>query len=141
MILSINLASEEPLYLQIRQQVVEAIAAGELAPGDRLPAVRQLASELGINMHTVNKAYAVLRDEGFITMRSRSGALVAQPKAMRTSSDEPSALRLGQLEDALEKAALELKACGARRELFAELCERAADTVFGAAPGQGREER
>ena len=77
MILRINLASEEPLYLQIRQQVVEAIAVGELAPGDRLPAVRQLAGELGINMHTVNKAYAVLRDEGFISMRSRSGAVVA----------------------------------------------------------------
>lgn len=141
MILRINLASDEPIYLQIRQQVVEAIAVGELAPGDRLPAVRQLAGELGINMHTVNKAYAVLRDEGFITMRSRSGAVVAEPKTMSATPDEPLVMQLGQQEAALEKVALELKACGAQGEQFAELCERVAVKVFGAFPRQGREER
>lgn len=141
MILRINLASDEPIYLQIRQQVVEAIAVGELAPGDRLPAVRQLAGELGVNMHTVNKAYAVLRDEGFISMRSRSGAVVAEPKTMSATPDEPLVMQLGQQEAALEKVALELKACGAQGEQFAELCERVAVKVFGAFPGQGREER
>lgn len=141
MILRINLASEEPLYLQIRQQVVEAIAVGELAPGDRLPAVRQLAGELGINMHTVNKAYAVLRDEGFISMRSRSGAVVAEPKTMSVTSDDSLALQLEQQEAVLEKVALELKACGAQGDQFAELCEKVAVKVFGAFPWQGREGR
>ena len=56
MILSIDQRSEAPLYLQIRDQVIEAIARGELAPGDALPSVRSLASDLGINLHTVNKA-------------------------------------------------------------------------------------
>ncbi|MGN0078748.1 MAG: GntR family transcriptional regulator [Coriobacteriales bacterium] len=137
MILSINIASEEPLYLQIRQQVVEAIAAGELAPGDRLPAVRQLAGELGVNMHTVNKAYAVLRDEGFITMRSRTGAVIAEPPATCAAAGE---LQLAHLESTLEKAALELKACGAQGAVFRELCERVAAKVFDACPEQGRGE-
>ena len=74
MILRIDQGSQEPLYLQIRNQLVGAIARGELLPGDRLPGVRALASDLGINLHTVNKAYAVLRDEGYLLMRGRSGA-------------------------------------------------------------------
>ena len=69
MILRIDLTSSEPLYRQIRTQVVQGVASGELAPGDPLPSVRSLASDLGVNMHTVNKAYAVLRDEGYVTIR------------------------------------------------------------------------
>ena len=79
MILSIDQRSDEPLYLQIRDQVIEAIARGELVPGQALPSVRSLASDLGINLHTVNKAYSVLRDEGYVLMRGRSGAYIADP--------------------------------------------------------------
>ena len=64
MVIRIDQKSEEPLYLQIRSQIIAAIATGELVPGTALPSVRALASDLGINLHTVNKAYAVLRDEG-----------------------------------------------------------------------------
>ena len=69
MIVRIDQKSEEPLYLQIRSQIIAAIARGELVPGTALPSVRSLASDLGINLHTVNKAYAVLRDEGYVLMR------------------------------------------------------------------------
>ena len=69
--LAVDGALEEPLYLQIRNQIVAGIATGELEPGQALPSVRSLASDLGINLHTVNKAYAVLRDEGYVRMRGR----------------------------------------------------------------------
>ena len=87
MIIRINQTAGVPLYMQIRDQLVEAIARGELRPGDGLPSVRRLANDLGINLHTVNKAYAVLRDEGYLVMRGRSGAFVADGEsALRTQS-------------------------------------------------------
>ena len=81
MLLDIDLASQEPIFKQIRSQIVSAIATGELSPGDPLPSVRSLAGDLGVNMHTVNKAYAVLRDEGYVAMRGRSGAGCATAQA------------------------------------------------------------
>lgn len=83
MVITIDQTSKDPIYLQLRAQIIEAIATGELSPGDGLPSVRRLASDLGINLHTVNKAYAVLRDEGYLLMRGRSGAFVADPFAGR----------------------------------------------------------
>jgi GntR family transcriptional regulator len=76
MILVIEADGEVPLYQQLRDRVVEAIAAGELRSGDSLPATRQLAADLGINMHTVNKAYDLLRREGFLRLARRTGAVV-----------------------------------------------------------------
>lgn len=74
MLIAVDAAAAEPLYLQIRNQIVAGIATGQLEPGQSLPSVRSLASDLGINLHTVNKAYAVLRDEGYVRMaRSRRG--------------------------------------------------------------------
>lgn len=64
MYIVVNDMVDEPLYMQIRSQIIAGIARGDLAAGDALPSVRRLASDLGINLHTVNKAYAVLRDEG-----------------------------------------------------------------------------
>lgn len=74
--LILEVASEKPLYLQIRDQVVEAIAAGRLARGAALPTIRQLASDFGVNLHTVHKAYELLRDEGFIQLNRKVGATV-----------------------------------------------------------------
>lgn len=79
MLIRIDRSSEEPLYLQIRASIIEGIARDELTAGTALPSVRSLAADLGINLHTVNKAYAVLRDEGYINMRGRSGAYIADP--------------------------------------------------------------
>ena len=73
MLIAVDAAAAEPLYLQIRNQIVAGIATGQLEPGQSLPSVRSLASDLGINLHTVNKAYAVLRDEGYVTLSPASG--------------------------------------------------------------------
>ena len=77
MILSIDFNSDEAIYIQLRNQIIFGIAADEIREGDSLPSVRQLAEDVGINMHTVNKAYAVLRQEGFLKLDRRYGAVIA----------------------------------------------------------------
>ena len=121
MILRIDQTSSDPVYLQIRDQIVAAIARGELLPADRLPSVRALASDLGINLHTVNKAYAVLRDEGYVIMLGRRGAYVADAPA-----DPAAGMGTADLEAALGKLAVEFKASGGTREAFVEAAARAA---------------
>lgn len=76
MLIEIDFQSEEAIYMQLRNQIVLGIATSVLQEGDVLPSVRQLADDIGINMHTVNKAYSVLRQEGFVTMDRRKGAVV-----------------------------------------------------------------
>lgn len=77
MILKIDFDSEEALYVQLCNQIIVGIANDMLHEGDSLPSVRQLAEEIGINMHTVNKAYSVLRQEGFLRLDRRRGAVIA----------------------------------------------------------------
>ena len=77
MIIEIDFNSDEALYLQLRNQIILGIATSRIREGDELPSVRQLAGDIGINMHTVNKAYAVLKDEGFIRLDRRHGAVIA----------------------------------------------------------------
>ena len=77
MILKIDFESEEALYVQLCNQIIMGIATEMLHEGDSLPSVRQLADEIGINMHTVNKAYAVLKQEGFLRLDRRRGAVIA----------------------------------------------------------------
>jgi DNA-binding transcriptional regulator YhcF (GntR family) len=77
MLIEIDFQSEEAIYIQLRNQIILAIAASLLHEGDALPPVRQMAGQIGINMHTVNKAYDVLRQEGFVTIDRRRGAVIA----------------------------------------------------------------
>jgi DNA-binding transcriptional regulator YhcF (GntR family) len=77
MLIEIDFQSDEALYMQLRNQIIMGIATSVLREGDPLPSVRQLAGDIGINMHTVNKAYSVLRQEGFVTIDRRRGAVVA----------------------------------------------------------------
>lgn len=77
MFIEIDFNSEEALYLQIRNQVILGIAMRQFREGDSLPSVRQLADNIGINMHTVNKAYTVLRQEGYVKVDRRRGAVIA----------------------------------------------------------------
>ncbi len=77
MLIEIDFNSEEALYLQLRNQIIMGIATMELKDGDALPSVRQLAENIGINMHTVNKAYTVLKQEGFVRVDRRRGAVIS----------------------------------------------------------------
>ena len=77
MILEVDFNSEEALYIQLRNQIIVGIATNRLKEGESLPSVRQLAESIGINMHTVNKAYTVLKQEGFVKGDRRRGAVIA----------------------------------------------------------------
>ena len=77
MVIEIDFNSDEAIYMQITNQIIMGIATSRLHEGDTLPSVRQLASIAGINMHTVNKAYALLRQEGFVTIDRRKGAVIS----------------------------------------------------------------
>ena len=77
MILEVDFNSEEALYIQLRTQIIVGIATNRLKEGESLPSVRQLAESIGINMHTVNKAYTVLKQEGFVKVDRRRGAVIA----------------------------------------------------------------
>ena len=77
MIIEIDFNSDEALYMQLRNQIILGIATNRFHEGDVLPSVRQLADTIGINMHTVNKAYTVLKQEGFVKVDRRKGAVIA----------------------------------------------------------------
>ena len=86
MIIEIDFNSDEALYLQLRNQIIMGIATAQFHEGDSLPSVRQLADSIGINMHTVNKAYTVLKQEGYVPQRwyNRDEKLRRAMDALRT---------------------------------------------------------
>ena len=75
--MKIDFNSDEALYIQLINQIIYGIATSQFQEGDNLPSVRELAEYIGINMHTVNKAYSILRQEGYIKLDRRKGAVVA----------------------------------------------------------------
>lgn len=92
MYIEIDFSSEEALYMQLRNQIILGIATSRFHEGMSLPSVRQMAEEIGINMHTVNKAYNVLRQEGFVKIDRRHGTMIAvdvdKIKALQDMKDE-----------------------------------------------------
>lgn len=116
MLLKFDFGSSVPIYLQLRNQVVIAIAEGKLAPGEQLPTIRALAEESGINMMTVSKAYQLLKQEGYITSDRRSGTIVMP----RTGRGVPS-------EDTLHTLRLcisELRIAGVGCEELLKMCQQ-----------------
>lgn len=77
MIVRIDFNSNEAIYIQLRNQIIIGIANSEIKEGDSLPSVRELADDIGINMHTVNKAYSILKQEGYLKLDRRHGAIIA----------------------------------------------------------------
>ena len=82
--------SEESKYIQLHDRIITMIASGKLSEGDVLPSVREMAEILDINFHTVNKAYTLLRDEGYVAMYPRTGTVIElsfNKKSCRTEID------------------------------------------------------
>ncbi|MBH5320944.1 GntR family transcriptional regulator [Paenibacillus sp. GSMTC-2017] len=119
MVISLQLDSETPLYEQLRNQIIIGIATGELASQEKLPTVRQLAEDLGINMMTVNKAYSLLKQEGYIVIDRRHGAKVGT----RAFGSESTALSR-QLEKQMQLIIAEATIQGMDESRFHTLCSR-----------------
>ena len=117
MIISINEMSEIPIYQQIRNQIVQGISDGRLSPGEQLPTVRGLAEEIGINSMTVNKAYSLLKQEGYIFADRRSGARVRKEFAVTKELSEKS-------KELLQQIISEAKVSGMTKKEFFEICEQ-----------------
>ena len=127
MILKLNFESEIPIYIQLRNQIVMAIAHGDLAHGEQLPTIRNLAEDLGINNMTVNKAYAMLKQEGFISIDRRHGAKVNPILTPDFEFKE-------KLEDDLTLVISEAEIRGMKKDEFMKICENIFDSMKGGNP-------
>lgn len=115
MILKFDFASKIPLYLQLRNQIVIGIAEGKLQPGEKLPTVRALADESGINSMTVSKAYQLLKQENYIVTDRRGGTMVAPSAPSKIDVKTMNAMRLH---------ISELQIAGMSKEEVMDLCAK-----------------
>lgn len=117
MLFRLDFQSDVPIYKQIRDQVVLAVAGGQLLPGERLPTTRALAEDAGVNVMTVSKAYQLLKSEGYLVTDRRNGAVVCAPPGCKGLSDQ----QLSQL----RLLAGEAKAAGLSQAEFLAQCKAA----------------
>lgn len=116
MILKIDFESEQPIYEQLKRQIIYGIASGQLEKGESLPSVRQMAEDIGINLHTVNKAYNILKSEGYLIIDRRAGAMVAS--SLPENTEEFSE----KLKEDLDYMVSEAYCRGIKKEEFLSLC-------------------
>ncbi|RIW28703.1 GntR family transcriptional regulator [Bacillus salacetis] len=119
MLIKLDLESEEPIYTQLKHQIIAGIAKGEMKPGDGLPSVRSMAADIGINLHTVNKAYQQLKQEGFILIHRQKGVVV-NPDGVQQADD---AYR-DKLTRTLHPLIAESVCRGMDEEEFLQMCSR-----------------
>ncbi len=117
MIIVLNDDSDVPVFRQIRNQIVIGISDGRLKPGEKLPTVRALAEEIGINSMTVNKAYQLLKQEGYILTDKRNGARVRESFESRPDLS-------AETQEQLQRIISEVKISGMSREDFIRECNR-----------------
>ena len=121
MLIRLDMASATPIYVQLRNQIVMGIGTGALKVGEKLPTVRQMAADAGVNTMTVNKTYQLLKAEGFIEIDRRRGAVVNPVGVFRE-----------KLEGELALLGAEAKIKGMNEQEFLQLCE----TIFENLSGQ-----
>lgn len=117
MLITLDYKSETPIYLQLRNQIILGIANGQLKNNEKLPTVRQMAIEAGVNTMTVNKTYQLLQEEGFIVLEGRKGSIV---KVKDTCSKECEQ----KVEEKIQLLLAESKILGMKKDEFLHLCEK-----------------
>lgn len=118
MIIKIDFESETPIYEQLRRQIIEGVAKGELKKGEELPSVRQLAEDIGINLHTVNKSYNILKEEGYLVVDRRKGTMVSD---IMPKIDEN---YINNLKEEIKYIIADAYCRGMNKEEFLDLCEK-----------------
>lgn len=122
MIIELNYTSDTPIYLQLRNEIVKGIASGQFKYGETLPTVRTLAKELQVNNMTVNKAYSLLKQEGYICIDRRHGAKV-QPTIDNSYEHQE------KLVNELELLASEAIVKGMDKEAFIDTCKKLLQSI------------
>ncbi|WP_250675878.1 GntR family transcriptional regulator [Paraclostridium ghonii] len=117
MILNLDFNSDKPIYIQIREEIIKSIANGDLEINESLPSVRALADEIGINLHTVSKSYNLLKDEGYINIDRRKGAIINElPKQKEINN-------FNKIKEQIELLVAESYLKGVEKNEFISLCE------------------
>lgn len=106
MIVSVDARSPVPPYEQVRAQVTDHVATGRLAPGSRLPTVRQLAKDLDLAVNTVARAYRELESTGVVVSRGRHGTFVADTAGASEPGGTHAAVAARRFIDAVRDAGL-----------------------------------
>ena len=114
-----DLQSETPIYTQLVHQIIEGIASKRLKPGEPLPSVRNLASDLGINLHTVNKAYNLLKQDGYVQIHRQKGVMI-NPDPIGPADE----VYLRHIHEQLRPIIAEAVCKQLSRELFYEECNK-----------------
>lgn len=117
MLITLDFETDIPIYLQIKMQIIEGIATGKLKQGEALPSVRQFAADLGINLHTVNKAYNFLKQDGFIVIHRQKGVVVNPGVGPQLTTEY-----LQKLKNDLMPLAAEAFCRGMPLEEFSKIC-------------------
>ncbi len=122
MIIKLDMNSATPIYVQLRNQIVLGIGSGDIKIGEKLPTVRQLATEIGINSMTVNKAYTILKNEGFIQIDRRHGAKISPLAKYNKSYNQ-------KLETELKLLITEANINGLSEENILNLCKEVISNI------------
>lgn len=124
MIINLDMSNTIPIYVQLRNEIVMGIGLGKLKKGESLPTVRQMAQDIGVNTMTVNKAYTILRTEGYIEIDRRHGAKV-NPKLDLTMDFKV------KLENELNLIIAESSIKGVNKKDFLQMCSDIFDNMSG----------
>ncbi|MDU4936731.1 MAG: GntR family transcriptional regulator [Peptostreptococcaceae bacterium] len=122
MVLKLDFNSDKSIYIQITEEITKAIAKGELKINESLPSVRSMAESIGVNLHTVNKAYNQLKDDGFLNIDRRKGAIVADLPMKEYSKSRKSA------KNELELLTAKSYLSGMTKEEFLEISSKLFDS-------------
>ena len=122
MVLKLDFNSDKSIYIQITEEITKARAKGELKINESLPSVRSMAESIGVNLHTVNKAYNQLKDDGFLNIDRRKGAIVADLPMKEYSKSRKSA------KNELELLTAKSYLSGMTKEEFLELSSKLFDS-------------
>ena len=126
MLVKLDFKSSVPLYQQLKTGIVAGILSGEITEGDRLPSTRQLGRDLGINLHTVNKVYGILADQGYIHLSRNAGAVVNAAPALDKDG-------MQEFENVLLPLVIELRARDMSKDQYDQMMNQLWDASLTAA--------
>ena len=126
--IEIDFESGVPIYMQLVDRIEQMVVSGQLQPGQQLPTMRQLATDLRINYNTVGRAYLILDQEGVISTQQGRGTYVT----LRLDEGQVQKLRMGKLRSMFGQVIHEAHVLGYSREEIEWIVEeQLADSSFG----------